>query len=53
MFWYNNPNVLFDKKLIFDIFPHQNYGLDEKLNAILRFSIYYTLIILIIKFKSY
>ena len=52
MFWYNNPYILIDKNYILDIFPHNNYSLEDKLNSIMRFSIYYSVICSIIKYKS-
>ena len=44
-FWYNHPNILYDKNYLFEIFPIKEYDLVRKLNAILRFSIYYSIIV--------
>ena len=44
-FWYNQPNILIDKNSLFEIFPIKEYDTVRKLNAVLRFSIYYTIIV--------
>ena len=44
-FWYNQPNILIDKNSLFEIFPVKEYDTVRKLNAVLRFSIYYTIIV--------
>jgi len=44
-FWYNQLNILYDKNKLFEIFPVKEYDTSRKLNAVLRFSIYYSLII--------
>jgi hypothetical protein len=41
-FWYNQPSVLYDRHFIFEFFPMKEYDLIRKLNAILRFTIYYS-----------
>ena len=44
-FWYNDPNVLYDKTYLFEIFPIKEYDTVRKLNAVIRFSIYYSILI--------
>ena len=48
-FWFNQLNILYDKQYIFEIFPIKEYDTIRKLNAILRFSIYYSIIIYLYK----
>ena len=43
-FWYNQPNILIDKNSLFEIFPVKEYDTVRKLNAVQRFSIYYSII---------
>ena len=43
-FWYNQMNVLYDKNYLFEFFPAKEYDTIRKLNAIVRFSIYYALL---------
>ena len=52
MFWYNNPSILYDSNYLLDIFPHGNYTTELKLNSIMRLSIYYVLIMGILKYKT-
>ena len=44
-FWYNNPKILVEQNYLFEIFPVKEYDMVRKLNAIMRFSIYYTIIV--------
>jgi hypothetical protein len=48
--WYYNPKVLLDKPDIF--FPSKNLNRTEKINSLARFSIYYTILVLIFKQDS-
>lgn len=48
--WYHNPKVLLDKPE--DFFPNKNLNRTEKINSLARFSIYYTVLILISKQDS-
>ena len=48
-FWYNQPNVLYEKNSLFEIFPVKEYDMTRKLNAIVRFSIYYSIIVYVYK----
>lgn len=45
--WYNKPSILFENYQ--DFFPKKNMNKIEKINAIARFSIYYTILIIILK----
>ena len=44
-FWYNNPKILVEQNYLFEIFPVKEYDMVRKLNSIMRFSIYYTIIV--------
>jgi len=44
-FWYNQPSVLYDRTYLFEIFPMKEYDTIRKLNAVVRFSIYYSVLI--------
>jgi len=48
-FWYNDPSILFHKDSITEIFPSKRFDILRKLNAIVRLSIVYTIIIYLIK----
>ena len=43
-FWYNQPTILYEKEYLFEIFPIKEYDIVRKLNALVRFSIYYAVI---------
>ena len=43
-FWYKNPSILYEKDSIFEFFPSRRFDIVRKLNAILRLSIIYSLI---------
>lgn len=51
-FWLNDLTVLINRNNLFKIIPYSNLNLNEKLNSIFRLSIYFTLIMIIIK-KDY
>ena len=38
--WFENVNILYDKKYIFEILPKKDFDLNRKLNSLLRFTIY-------------
>lgn len=40
MFWLDNPQILFDKDNILDFFPTPKEDFDDKLNSIMRLSVY-------------
>ena len=41
--WINDMSVLFDKSTIFEIIPDTSFDFVVKLNAIFRFSLYYSI----------
>ena len=43
-FWYKNPSVLYERDSIFEFFPSKRFDIIRKLNAVLRLSIIYSLI---------
>jgi len=48
--WYTNPtSFMFGTDSLFDIVPQSSMSLDDQLNAIMRFAIYFTIILFIIK----
>ncbi len=51
-FWFENFSILYDKKFLFDIIPKKEYDLNRKLNALLRFTIYYSLIVYLLDTKK-
>ena len=46
-FWYKNPNILYEKDSIFEFFPSRRFDLIRKLNAVVRLSIFYTVIMIL------
>ena len=48
-FWYNDPTILFSQDSITEIFPSKRFDILRKLNAIVRLSILYTLIMYLMK----
>jgi len=51
-FWTEDPNILFNQKYIFELFPVSDMTFNQKLNAFSRLIIFLTLIILIVS-RSY
>lgn len=51
-FWYNDPLILINYNYIFEIIPFKNYSYNRKLNAIMRFTIIYSIIVYIINNNS-
>jgi len=47
-FWYNNPLILINNKSLFEIIPLKNYSYNRKLNAVMRFTIIYAVMVRII-----
>lgn len=43
-FWYSQPNILYDTNYVFEFFPMKEYDLPRKLNSIVRFTIYYSIL---------
>ena len=48
-FWYNDPSILFSQDSIIEIFPSKRFDILRKLNAIVRLSILYTLVMYLMK----
>ena len=46
-FWYNNPSILFQYNKLTEFYPNINMDLNDKLNAIVRFSLYLSIILYI------
>ena len=44
-FWYEDPMILINKNRLSEFFPHDDMTLYEKLNSIVRFSIYFALLV--------
>ena len=44
-FWYNQLNILYDKEYLFEMFPVKEFDIVRKLNSIVRFTIYYSLLV--------
>jgi len=51
-FWFDKFSILYDKKFLFDIIPKKGYDLNRKLNTLLRFTIYYCLIVYLLDTKK-
>ena len=43
-FWFSNPSILYGKNSILEFFPSKKFDIVRKLNAILRLSVVYTII---------
>ena len=43
-FWYKEPSILYDNRYIFEFFPSRRFDVVRKLNAILRLSVIYSII---------
>lgn len=48
-FWYDNPQILFNRSAITEIFPSKRFDIIRKLNAIVRLAIIYSLIMYVYK----
>tara|TARA_B100000963_G_C22612835_1_gene665782 strand:+ start:1336 stop:1980 length:645 start_codon:yes stop_codon:yes gene_type:complete len=46
-FWYNQPSILYERPYLFEIFPVKEFDNIRKLNAIVRFTIYYSIFVYI------
>ena len=51
-FWSDKISILYDKNFLLDIIPKKEYDLNRKLNALLRFTIYYSLIVFLMDTKK-
>ena len=47
-FWFDNISVLYEKDNLFEVFPSKRYDIVRKLNAIMRLSIYFGIIMYLI-----
>ena len=43
-FWYEQPTILLSTQFMFEIFPSRKYDVSRKMNALVRLSIYYAII---------
>ena len=43
-FWLSNIQVLYDRKYLLEIIPNKKYDMNRKLNSMVRFSIYFSLL---------
>ena len=48
-FWYTDISILYEKDSITEIFPSKRFDILRKLNAIVRLSILYTLVMYALK----
>ena len=46
--WINKIDILYEKKYLFEIIPTKGFDFNRKLNSLLRLSIYYSIIMLLI-----
>ena len=52
-FWYNDYTILFEKDRLIEFIPNNTMTLTEKLNSLVRFSIYLAIILFIYNRKYY
>ena len=45
--WYNNPKILTQN--YFEFFPNKNLNKNQKINSMVRFAIYYAVLLIIFK----
>ena len=45
----DNPGILVDKDYIFDFIPDLKASTEERINAIVRFSLYFSLVLMVVK----
>ena len=50
--WFNNIEILFDRKYLFDIIPSQEMTFNKKINVITRFSLYLSLLLFILTLNN-
>ena len=48
-FWKEDIKVLFENDKLLEIFPSKKYDINRKLNSLVRLSIYYSLIMYLLK----
>jgi len=49
LFWYQDPKILIRQTRLIEFFPHDEMTLYEKLNAMVRFALYFALLIFVLK----
>ena len=47
--WKNDISILYEKKYLLEVIPKEEYDINRKLNSIVRISIYYSLIMYLVK----
>jgi len=52
VFWYDDINIIFNKDKLLEFIPQNNLTLEEKLNSIVRFGIYFSILMTLLK-KDY
>ena len=48
-FWFKDISILYDKNYLLEIIPKKEYDFSRKLNAVVRFAIYYSILLYIFK----
>ena len=48
-FWFNDISILFNKNYLLEVLPLREYDFNRKLNAVVRFTIYYGILLYIFK----
>ena len=48
-FWFKDISILYNKNYLLEIIPKKEYDFSRKLNAVVRFSIYYSILLYIFK----
>ncbi len=48
-FWFKDISILYDKNYLLEIIPKKEYDFSRKLNAVVRFSVYYSILLYIFK----
>ena len=46
-FWFKDISILYDKNYLLEIIPKKEYDFSRKLNAVVRFAIYYSILLYI------
>ena len=47
-FWFNDISILFNKNYLLEIIPLNSFDFNRKLNSIVRFTIYYAILLYIL-----
>ena len=51
-FWFKDISILYNKNYLLEIIPKKEYDFSRKLNAVVRFSVYYSILLYIFKRDS-